>query len=691
MSSIAITATFTAEPVGEILDFWLTELDISGTVAFARYNQVFQELLDDSGLLASNRGGLNVVLVRLADWRETAGAVDDFIAAMTAAAGTAPSPLLVVLCPSLQPQTNDEQRIAAALAPLAGVRTIVAEQLCRRLRNSQIHDTAAEHAGHVPYTDLFFAELGTAIVRHVYDASRTPLKAIVLDCDNTLWTGVCGEDGPDGVVIDEPRRKLQSFMVAQHDAGRLLCLCSKNHQADVDAVFERQDMPLASGHIAATRINWNAKSANLTELATELKLGLDSFVFIDDNPVECAEVQAGCPEVTTINLPDAAEVLPEFLDNLWIFDRFETTAEDRRRTAMYQAEKQRHELRRQTLTIDDFLQELQLVTNIRPMTDADVERVAQMTQRTNQFNFTTQRFDAAQIRAVQTDPASTIMVVDVSDRFGDYGLVGALIYRSTASAIVVDTLLMSCRTLGRGVEHRMLAHLGEQTLAAGLSHLELPFKPTERNEPARTFAEAVAGEFRNDGDSEWLYSIPAATAAGVRYEPSSAAVPRDSTEPQESSAAAACVATGLWGTAFVTRIATELGNPEAVLGAVHAAAVRQRSAFDFEFIGPQTETEKRISFVWATVLRLDRVGVDDNFFDLGGDSLRIVSVHSRLQEAFATEFPVTKTFQYPTVRAMAKFLDDARRDQPQFQDVRERARRQRKVLAQQPRRQRSRK
>ncbi|MDP7742464.1 MAG: HAD-IIIC family phosphatase [Lentisphaeria bacterium] len=694
MSAIAITATFTAEPVGEILDFWLTELDIPGTVAFARYSQVFQELLDDSGLIASNRGGLNVVLVRLADWRETAGAVDDFIAAISAAAATATSPLLVVLCPSPQPQTSDEQRIAAALAPVAGVRTIAAEQLCRRLRSSQIHDTSAEQAGHVPYTDLFFAELGTAIVRHVYDASRPPLKVIVLDCDNTLWTGVCGEDGPDGVVIDEPRRQLQSFMVAQHDAGRLLCLCSKNHQADVDAVFDCREMPLASEHIAASRINWNAKSANLTELAAELKLGLDSFVFVDDNPVECAEVQAGCPEVTTINLPDNPELLGEFLDNLWIFDRSETTAEDGRRTAMYRAEKERHELRRQTLTIGDFLEGLQLVADIRPMTDEDVERVAQMTQRTNQFNFTTQRLDAAQVRAMQADPASTIAVVDVSDRFGDYGVVGLMIYHSTAAAIVVDTLLMSCRTLGRGVEHRMLAHLGEQTQAAGLGHLELPFKPTDRNEPARTFAEAVAGGFRGDGDREWLYRIPAAAAVGVRYAPSSAPAPPDSTEPQKSPGAATHVATGLAVTVLVTRIATELGSPEAVLTAVHAAAVRQRAAFDFEFVGPQTETEKRIAFVWATVLRLDRVGVDDNFFDLGGDSLRIVSAHSRLQEEFATDFPVTKTFQYPTVRALAGYLDDARRDPPQFREARERGRRQREVLAQKQgwhRRQRSRK
>ncbi|MFM1550444.1 MAG: HAD-IIIC family phosphatase [Lentisphaeria bacterium] len=678
MSAIAITATFTAEPVGEILDFWLAELDIPGTVAFARYNQVFQELLDDSGLLASNRGGLNVVLIRLADWRETAGAVDDFIAAMTTAATTATSPLLVVLCPSSQAHADDEERIIAAMTPLAGVRTISVAQLCGRLRSSQIHDAVSEDAGHVPYTDLFFAELGTMIVRHVYDASRTPLKVIVLDCDNTLWSGVCSEDGPDGVIVDEPRRALQSFMVAQHDAGRLLCLCSKNHQADVDAVFKRQEMPLSSGHIAATRINWNAKSANLTELAAELKLGLDSFVFVDDNPVECAEVQAGCPEVTTINLPDTPGMVPDFLDNLWIFDRFETTPEDRRRTAMYHAEKQRHDLRGQTLTITDFLEGLQLVTDIRPMTDVDVERVAQMTQRTNQFNFTTYRLDAAEVRAVQADSGSTILVVDVSDRFGDYGLVGAMIYRSTTVAIEVDAFLISCRTLGRGVEHRMLAHLGEQGLAGGLGHLELPFKPTERNEPAGTFADAVAGRFRSDGDREWMYSIPAATAAGVRYEPSSAEVPRDSDEPRESGAAA----TGLAVTALVTRIATELGTPGAVLEAVHAAAVRQRAAFDFEFIGPQTETEKRIAFVWAKVLRLDRVGVDDNFFDLGGDSLRIVSVHSRLQEAFATDFPVTKTFQYPTVRAMAKFLDDTRQDPPQFRDVRERARRQREVLAQ---------
>src|SRR5262249_23774725 len=154
-----------------------------------------------------------------------------------------------------------------------------------------------ELLGHIPFTPEFFAALGTFAARTILAQRRPPFKAIVLDCDNTLWQGVCGEDGPDGILISPAHEALQRALLRPRDWGVLVCLCSKNSEADVLEVFRRRsEMPLTLDSIVSHRINWQPKSQNLAELAQELSLSLDSFIFIDDNPLECAEVRAGCPE-----------------------------------------------------------------------------------------------------------------------------------------------------------------------------------------------------------------------------------------------------------------------------------------------------------------------------------------------------------------------------------------------------------
>src|SRR5207244_225882 len=196
--------------------------------------------------------------------------------------------------------------------------------------------------GHIPYTPAFFTALGTMITRRIHSIRRAPHKVIVLDCDHTLWKGVCGEDGPLGVEVDAPRRALQEFMIAQHNAGMVLCLCTKNAEEDVTSVFaQNPGMVLRPEHIVASRVNWQPKSENLKELAREQQLGLDSFIFVDDNPLECAEVQANCPEVLTLQLPGNPDVLPKFLRNLWVLDRGNITKEAGKRTAFYRDNYQR--------------------------------------------------------------------------------------------------------------------------------------------------------------------------------------------------------------------------------------------------------------------------------------------------------------------------------------------------------------
>ena len=212
------------------------------------------------------------------------------------------------------------------------------------------YDPQRDELGHIPFTPVFFTALGTALARKIYAIKSAPHKVIVLDCDNTLWKGVVGEDGMMGSDIASGWKVLQELMVAQQQAGMLICLCSKNNEADVVEVFEkRPDMPLKRAHIISWRINWMPKSENIKALASELNLGLDSFIFIDYNPVECAEVQARCPEVL-IQLPIDGDI-SRYLQHIWAFERLKLTEEDNQRTALYKQNLERDRFAKETLTI----------------------------------------------------------------------------------------------------------------------------------------------------------------------------------------------------------------------------------------------------------------------------------------------------------------------------------------------------
>ena len=281
----------------------------------------------------------------------------------------------------------------------------------------------------------------------------------MLDCDNTLWKGVVGEDGTAGIAIPPAWRALQQFMVELSGRGFLLCLSSKNDEADVlDVLDHRPDMVLKRKHLVAWRINWQPKSENIRSLAHELNLGLESFIFIDDNPLECAEVRAACPEVLTLRLPIEGELTP-FLEHVWAFDRFQLTAEDQERTAMYQQEVERGRFLKQALTIEDFLTGLDLKIKISEPARSQLARVAQLTQRTNQFNFTTIRRTDSEVERL-AESGLECWIVEVSDRFGDYGLVGVMIAGEQDGALTIDTLLAELPGVGSRSRAPDAAHAG---------------------------------------------------------------------------------------------------------------------------------------------------------------------------------------------------------------------------------------
>jgi FkbH-like protein len=454
---LAISATFTAEPIAAPLEFWLSRLALSARVEFASYNQVFQELLDPDSLIGRNRDGINVILVRFEDWCRSTGAepgakglsrdgqhqiernVEDLLQALKSSTVRSSASHLLCLLPASPRLQNDpvtagflrqkEERLTAALSGHTGIHVVTSRELAAKYPVPDYFDVCGEESGHIPYTPLFFAALATMVARRIYALRRSSHKVIVLDCDNTLWKGVCGEDGALGIEIDAGRYALQEFVVRQQEAGMLLCLCSKNQEADVFEVFDRHpDMPLKRQHLVAWRINWQSKSENLKALAGELNLGLDSFIFVDDNAVECAEVAANSPDVLALQLPAEEKDIPRFLDHVWAFDHLKVTEEDRRRTALYQQNLQRERFEREATTLEGFLAGLNLQIEIVPASENQIARISQLTERTNQFNFTTIRRSENEIRQLWQDGRHKILTVSVRDRFGDYGLVGVMIF-----------------------------------------------------------------------------------------------------------------------------------------------------------------------------------------------------------------------------------------------------------------------
>lgn len=633
--TLAISATFTAEAIEPALTFWMRELGWETEIRFAGHGQVFQELLNPVGLFAGNQDGVNIALVRFDDW--PGGQAAEFVNAVRSAA--LPAPLIVAACAS---RLDCTAALRAGLCGLSAVHLIAADEVAAMYPVTQVYDPHGEELGHVPYTAEYFAALATAVARKVHATRTSPFKLIALDCDDTLWAGICGEDGPRSVVIDEPRRALQQFMAERRREGMLLALCSKNNESDVAETFRAHPaMPLSWGDFAARRINWESKAVNLASIAGELDLGLDSIILVDDNPKEADEVRAAVPAVLALSLPSRAADIPEFLRHSWAFDRTCITDEDRRRSELYMQRAERAAAERGATSLEEFLASLDLKVQIAPIAATDAERVAQLTQRTNQMNATCMRRGAAEIQRL----SSECLTVRVTDRFGSYGLAGVIVFRAEDAALSVDTFLLSCRALGRGVEHRMVARLGEIALERGLARVEIPFVAGERNRPAWLFLKSIV-EPGPDG----VFRLSAREAAAVVYKP--APEPAwDRLQPVQPTPPAS-----LPRRPDYARIATELRTPAQVLEQVRASTrrVAPHAAGD----APRTALERDLAALWAELLNIPMVGIHDSFFALGGHSLLAVQLLSRVRQIYGVDLSLEVVYSGEfTVAELAKAVE----------------------------------
>ena len=664
--SLRIAANFTVEPIEEFLAYWLSELQIPAEIRFAPYNQVFQQLLE-GGLLRSNRGGINLVALDLDAWlvagpfeesnAQLERTITEFLGVLrsSGAQGAGGAVLLFPPCSHPEPPKERVAAIGAARESILTGCTSIPGWSALDLSPAialysvlETRDPFTDELGNIPFTEEMYATAATVAARWIRSVRGKTRKVIVLDCDNTLWQGVCGE-GP--VQVTPAYRQLHEFMLRQRDEGVLLALASKNNEADVMAVLGSEACLLKPDDFTAWQINWQPKSDNLKVLSEELGLALNSFVFVDDSPYECMEVRNTCPAVLAIELPPEAEAIPAFLQHLWVFDRPPATEEDRNRASMYQAERQRADLSRRALTPSEFLASLHIEIQVAPATEADLSRVAQLTQRTTQFNMTGVLHTEQSLSSKLAQPGNECWTVRVRDVFGDYGLVGAIEFEPAIDSLRVDTFLLSCRALGRGVEDRMMEDLKRWAVERGAERLVIPVVPTARNRPALEFLHRMS-EIPMDAQEPFECVLSASSSAS-EWRP--AAAPVAVSQPVSSPVTSPVMIDE--GDTLV-RIAAEVQTAAAVLAAVRNQ-LRRRPSDACPFVAPRGAVEEALARIWSECLSLEPIGAKDNFFDFGGHSLIATRILTRVRSEFGVEMSLTNLFEKPTVEGMASHITAA--------------------------------
>jgi FkbH-like protein len=321
-----------------------------------------------------------------------------------------------------------------------------------------------------PLSQIALLRFGYELGKFVRALRGRTKKCLVLDCDNTLWGGVIGEDGINGIQLGttfpgSSYKSLQEEILNLRERGVILALCSKNNERDVFQVLNAHpEMLIKQKHLAAWQVNWDDKAINLKRLAEELNIGLDSFVFVDDSDFEVNWVREQLPEVSVIHLRGNTSDYRSLLSSFGYFDALTFTFEDRRKNDMYSEAKVRRQLELSSSSMEDYLINLGLEARVGVPSPSDIARCSQLTQKTNQFNLTNIRYSEGQIKELVDSFSADVFCLRVKDKVADLGLVGVAVVRYEGQVATIESLMMSCRAIGRGAETALLSYIAERAL-----------------------------------------------------------------------------------------------------------------------------------------------------------------------------------------------------------------------------------
>nr|WP_295664386.1 HAD-IIIC family phosphatase [Polymorphobacter sp.] len=507
---------------------------VIATVIGGNYGSAMQDAIDPQSALRS--AGLDLALIAL-DHRtlgldraqatgDAAAAAVDAAAAMLGAmvdglaASAAGGVMVATIVPPVEPLFGSfdaveagsvAAQVAALNSRLAGWardKRIVLVDIARVaswVGLDRWHDAGQWHSAKLPFDPDLIPLYADVVARTVAAIRGTTRKCLVLDLDNTLWGGVIGDDGVDGIALGQGSAKGEAFLAIQQMAlglrqrGIILAVCSKNDDDVARIPFrDHPDMPLKEEHIASFVANWGDKATNLRAIASALNIGLDSLVFLDDNPVERAQVRRELPMVAVPELPADPALYPRILLGAGYFEAVAFAQEDRDRADQYRANAERAAFAG-TSDMAGYLASLDMVADFRPFDAVNRARIAQLINKSNQFNLTTRRYTEAQVAALEAEPTKLTMQVRLTDRFGDNGMISVIVVdRATWE---IDTWLMSCRVLGRRMEEAVLAQIAGAARSAGATALTGRYIPSVKNKMVAQHYAKLGFELIEQGDS----------------------------------------------------------------------------------------------------------------------------------------------------------------------------------------------
>lgn len=516
---VAIGGSVTAEPLEPYLGAHLLDKGFSPVVTIAPFGQVHRLCLDHESVLEGEKPDAIAVIWRLEDLFPAALAktLDDPAALQELMQGVQTladavahlrksfAGTIVVSVPpypampgfEVQELTQYGAGMAAHAAACAlwegemrkleHVRLLDLHGLMLHRGAAQAQDARKWYLYRQPYAEVFWQDIGRQLGRIIAAEKTSAKKCVVLDLDNTLWGGIIGEDGLEGIQLgqDFPGsafRDFQKYLLHLKSKGVLLAVASKNNPEDAYEVFDKHDaMILTKRDISVFEIHWESKVESLRRIAAHINIGLDALVFVDDNPKEIGEVRERLPDVTCLMVPEELAELPGLLAATDFFDIPVVTEEDRQRTEMIAAETARKQVQGDVLSEEDFRKALELKIDVFRAQRQHLARITQLINKSNQFNLTTRRRTLAEVEALCGNDNALVLGMDIRDKYGDYGLVGVCIVQKDGGACDIDTLLMSCRVLGRGAEETFIAQIAAAARQMGAETLRGKYIPTPKN------------------------------------------------------------------------------------------------------------------------------------------------------------------------------------------------------------------
>ena len=549
---LAILRSFTIEPVVPILRALALFHGIDLIVQVGAFNAYSKELLDPNSDLYAFNPDVVILATQTRDvlpelWNDSAATEDS--EALAARVGADMENLIVSLRSRSKAHLilNTLEKPSFPNAGILDSQRNTGQSETIRAVNRHIQDAAAKHLGvyvldydaliarfgrlnwgdeskwltmRMPLGADSFVQLAREYIRFLLPLCGRTCKALLIDLDNTIWGGVIGEDGIDGIKLgaEYPGNaylEVQRAILDLHRRGIILAICSKNNSEDALEVFRKHNaMLLRLDHFAATRINWKSKAENIRELATELNIGIDALAFLDDNPLEREEVRMLLPEVHVIDLPAGPAHFAGALRSSPVFERLALSQEDRARGTYYLAERQRAQLQSTGVALDDYYRSLGIVVEIGAVTSRTIARVAQLTQKTNQFNLTTRRYSEQEIAVKAADAHWRVDTLTASDRFGDYGLVGVVITNRSGDVCEIDSFLLSCRIIGRSIETALLSYVAREAASGGMRTLRGWYLPTRKNAPAKDFYSKHGFKMISEDDGKMLFEYDLSNELG---------------------------------------------------------------------------------------------------------------------------------------------------------------------------------